>query len=65
MLRNLDNIINNIQYHTSLQQPPKVNNILEMYKTKELSPRQNDMLKYHTSIISSSLTEKIISEYNK
>lgn len=68
MDRNLDKIIQNINYHTSLIKEKPNNDILASIgfaKKKELSLRQLDMLNYHTELYSPSLQEKILLYYNK
>ena len=69
MERNLDKIIENIKYHTSITKEKQNDDVLALmgFKPKvEKSPRQIDMLNYHTKIISEPLEQKIISLlYNK
>lgn len=66
MERNLDTIIKNIQYHTSITKEKKNDDILALIGINKKSPRQLDMLNYHTKIISEPLEQKIISLlYNK
>lgn len=68
MDRNLDKIIENIRYHTSITKEKTNDDILAQlgFKKKEnKSLRQLDMLNYHTTIIDKPLEEKIMSLYIK
>lgn len=68
MERNLNKIIENINYHTTIIKEKANNDILASIgytKQKELSLRQKDMLNYHTQLYSPSLQEKILLYYNK
>ena len=64
---NLDNIAVNLKYHTSITQPTTNLDMMlqKMGYAKPIhqSPRQIDMLNYHTSINTPSLAERIIAKY--
>ena len=64
MERNLDRIIKNINYHTYLKKENKEPDVLALLGFKHKSPRQIDMLNYHTKIQEDiTLSDKIISVY--
>lgn len=65
MERNLDTIIKNIQYHTSITKEKKNDDILALIGINNKSPRQLDMLNYYTEKNYPTLKKKIEALYNK
>lgn len=65
MERNLDTIIKNIQYHTSITKEKKNDDILALIGINKKSPRQLDMLNYYTETNIPSFKKKIEALYNK
>ena len=65
MEKNLDTIIKNIQYHTSISKEKTNDDVLALIGFKYKSPRQNDMLNYYTETNIPSFKKKIEALYNK
>lgn len=61
----MEKIVSGLKYHTSIErQPPTHEEIFKHYFPQHKSPRQMDMLKYHTSIEQPSLVETIEKSLN-